>query len=157
MAHWKGVWRFCFLSLNEWFKCTPRLWTSFKKNYLRWFHLFLFSDLFIFFLRATVTCCGSCGSYFWTWQQGKLSFIQTQRELFRCRFKGTFCADTCWTVWTVCSDSCFPSCAVEVKTVSSHACLQPTGVGFWRDFNLLIIFIAELSEECNTEQTFISE
>lgn len=97
--------------------------------------LWFYSFLFVLFVNLISVCHSDM---LWSKQQFWLfsplfghdnrvnSFIQTQRKLLRCRLEGTFCADTCWTV---CSDSCFPSCAVEVKMVSSHACLQPTGVG----------------------------
>lgn len=129
------------------------------------------SNLLHLFPYATVTCCGpssSFGCFLLSLDNRVNTFIQMQRKLLRCRFKGTSCADTCWTV---CSDSCVPSCAVEVKVVSSHACLQPTGVGtcvvylvstsqifFSKDFFFFSEErdTAEMQEE-NNHQTFISE
>lgn len=153
MAHWKGVWRFHFFNLKNDLSahhCYGFPLKRTKKN-LRWFHLFLFSNVLIFFLSATVTCCGQCSRFF-----SLLFGLDNRVNSLLSKRRGNFLGSKVLFVLThagLCELFAVTRVFLHVlsKWKSSHACLQPAGL--WRGFNLSIFFIKEFSVECNTEET----
>lgn len=86
----------------------------------------------------------SFSSPLWMWQQGN-SFIQTETELFRCRFQSTFCTGLFAMTFV------FLHVLLKWKYYPHTLVLQPVGVGSWPGFKFSAFFSKQFSDECSTD------
>lgn len=168
MAHWKGVFHFRFFNLMNDLSAHHGYGFPLKRTkktkttcLLAVVSVVSFSNLLIFFSSATVTYCGTMQQFFWRWQQGKLSSIQTEQNFLGADSKVLFVLLTHAGLFEL-----FAVTRVFLHVLLKWKWYPHTLVWvFWHGFNLSIFSIKEFPDECNTEeancssnqQTFISE